>query len=229
MSTAWQASWHPARPALDGVLAGTWTVHAGRADALAARVLPVGSTCLALQRDGAVLRSGDHDWRPWSMASVSGPGHGPFDFDLNPGGSFLIVQLRPAGAMQVLGVPMSSLADRSERLDDVVDRDADRLGDLVLAECDDRRSVQVVERWLLDRVHRRDDRFPATDAVVGTVTRPCRPGPCSRPRDQRRALAAAPGADHDGEGRHHAKALRPHHPLPTRGAAGTAATGPGVE
>ncbi len=59
MDLAWTSRWHPAPPALSRVLAGVWSVHAGRGAELRARVLPDGSTCLVFQREGTVLRSQD--------------------------------------------------------------------------------------------------------------------------------------------------------------------------
>jgi len=100
-------------------------VHSAREEDLSARVLPDGATSLVFQRDGSVLRSADGHWRPWAPACVSGPRTGPFDFTLSAAGQIFIVQLLPAGAMQALGVPLSSLVDRFEQTESGAGPDAD--------------------------------------------------------------------------------------------------------
>ncbi len=165
------STWHPAPSSLAGVLAGTWSVHAARDADLAARVLPDGTTCLVFQRGGTVLRSCDGAWRPWATTAVSGPRSGPFDFTLGAAGSLYIVQLRPAGAMQILGVAMSSLADRFEPLDAVVGSVPPRVADCVQSDADDGSCVRAIERWLLQRLWSQRAWCEVTDAVVGEVAR----------------------------------------------------------
>jgi len=163
------STWHPAPSALAGVLAGIWSVHAARDADLSARVLPDGTTCLAFQRYGTVLRSCDNAWSPWARTCVSGPRTGSFDFTLDADGWILIVQLLPAGAMQALGVPMSSLTDRFEPLDAVVGSVSQRVSDCVLSDADDLSCVRAIERWLLERIRTEHTRCDVTDAVLQEV------------------------------------------------------------
>lgn len=83
----------------------------------------------------------------------------------------MIVQLRPAGAMQAMGVPMSLLVDRFERLDSVVGPGSHGVGEHVLGDADDRACVRAIERWLLDRVRKEASRSEVADAVVQEVAR----------------------------------------------------------
>ena len=165
------SNWYPAPSSLTGILNGIWSVHAAREAELSARVLPDGTTCLAFQRDGTVLRSCDDAWRPWAATCVSGPRTGPFDIKLSAAGRILIVQLLPAGAMQALGVPMSSLADRFEPLDAVVGSVPQRVNDCVLSDNDDFACVRAIERWLLERVQTQHRKCEVTDAVTEQVAR----------------------------------------------------------
>jgi len=166
-----RSTWHPAPGSLAGVLAGIWSVHAAEDGDLSARVLPDGTSCLVFQRGGSELRSCDDGWRRWGATCVSGPRTGPFDFTLGASGRILIVQLRAAGAMPALGVPMSSLADRFEPLDAVVGSVSSRLRDRVQSDADDVVCVRAVERWLLDRIQSQPDRCTVTDAVTTEVVR----------------------------------------------------------
>lgn len=163
------STWHPAPHDLANVLAGIWAVRAACDTDLSARVLPDGTTCLAFQRDGTVLRSCDNGWSPWATTCVSGPRTGSFDFTLNAAGRLLIVQLLPAGAMQVLGVPMSSLADTFEPLDAVLGSVSQEVSDFVLSDADDVSCVRTIERWLLDRIRTQRSICDVTDAVLQEV------------------------------------------------------------
>jgi AraC-like DNA-binding protein len=171
MKLDWTSRWYPAPHTLSGVLAGIWSVHAGRNVELAARVLPDGSTCLVFQREGTVLHSADANGRPWAMNSVSGPRGGPLDIHLDPGGRIFIVQLEPAGARRVLGVSMSLLADRFEPLDAVTGPVASRLVDCVLGVGDERACVCAIERWLEDRIRAGADTCLVTEAAVQEIAR----------------------------------------------------------
>lgn len=171
MSSGMLSNWYPASNPLAGVLAGIWSVHASRDADLSARVLPDGSTCLVFQRDGRVLHSSEDAGNPLASTCVSGPRTGPFDFTLNAAGRILIVQLRPAGAIQALGVPMSLLADRFEQLDAVVGSVSPLVDDIVLGDADDLSCVHAIERWLQERVRTQRARCEVTDAVVQEVTR----------------------------------------------------------
>lgn len=170
MDLNWKSQWYPAPPALEGVLAGIWSVHAAPAAELAARVLPDGSTCLTFQRDQTILRAG-HDRDAWAAACVSGPRSGAFDFQLSAAGRMLIVQLRPAGAQQVLGVPMNELANRVEPLEAVIGQVATQLEDCLLGDTDDAGCVRAIEQWLAERVWRQPCRSKRTDALVQEVAR----------------------------------------------------------
>jgi AraC-like DNA-binding protein len=174
MTSNWHSNWYPASGPLAQVAAGVWSVHSASDAELAARVLPDGSTSVVFRSDGAVLRSSDEGWRPLDAMSVSGPRSSPFEFQLSPGGRMLIVQLQPAGAMQILGVPMSSLANAFDDLAAVAGPESHRLGDFVLDERDDQRSVRAIESWLMDRVRQHRPICERTAAVVREVT--CRAG-----------------------------------------------------
>ncbi|MBT8483992.1 MAG: AraC family transcriptional regulator [Phycisphaerales bacterium] len=163
--------WHPAPRPLAGILAGIWSVHASREATLSARVLPDGTSCVVFQRDGTVLRSFDDAGRPWQATCVSGPRTGPFDFTLGAGGRILIVQLVPEGAMRAIGVPMSSLANRVERLDAVVETPPTPIVDLVQGDVDDRACVRAIEQWIMDCVRTTGTRCDVTDAAVDEVVR----------------------------------------------------------
>lgn len=171
MKTNWSSSWYPAPAALEGFLAGIWSVRAADQTDLAARVLPDGSTSLVFRRDGTLLRTGDGGGTPWAEASVSGPRTGPFDFNLGAAGQIFIVQLHPAGAMNVLGVPMSSLANRFENLAAVVGPISPQFSDLVLADTADTSCVRAIEQWLLERVRAQLINCARTNAAVQEVTR----------------------------------------------------------
>ncbi len=166
----WQSAWYPAPSRLTGILAGIWSVDAAATD-LTARVLPDGSTCLVFQRVGSVLRSCDRGGMAWDDSSVSGPRTGPFDFQLAAAGRIFIVQLLPEGAMPVLGVPMSSLADRYEPLAAVMGSEAKRVQDLVQGAADDLSCVRAIEHWLFERVQVERLRSKVIDVVVREVAR----------------------------------------------------------
>jgi hypothetical protein len=90
---------------------------------------------------------------------------------LGAAGRILIVQLCPAGAMRILGVPMSSLVGRAEKLDLVVGAESQRLRDFVLGEDDEIRCVQAISSWLMDRLSRQPRGCNVTTAVLQEMTR----------------------------------------------------------
>ncbi len=139
---------------------------------LSARVLPDGTSCLVFQRDGAVLHSREVA-DPWAVASISGPRSGPFDFTLGASGAIMIVQLLPAGARQILGVPMSELADRSEHLDSVVGSVPSEVLDQLSHDAADLDCVRAVERWLFGRMRAAERSSEAAQAVIGEVMSRC--------------------------------------------------------
>ncbi|MEM7230048.1 MAG: helix-turn-helix domain-containing protein [Planctomycetota bacterium] len=167
-----QSTWHPAPSSLAGILAGIWSVHADQHTDLAARVLPDNSTSLVFQRVHAALVScAENRVRHWAPVAVSGPRTGAFEFTLRAGGSMMIVELHPAGAHAVLGVPMKSLTDRGEALSDVIGPVPGALVDTVCSGTDDVTAIQAIESWLLERVRKHQRVCAATSLVVDEVIR----------------------------------------------------------
>lgn len=69
------------------------------------------------------------------------------------GCSCVQVTLTPRGARRFFGVPMSELAERMVRLDDLGDRSLDRLRQKLGEETDWDRRLALVEAFMLDRLH----------------------------------------------------------------------------
>ncbi len=91
------------------------------------------------------------------------------DIRLDPGGRIFIVQLKPAGASRVLGVPMSLLTDRFEALDAVTGPVESRLADCVLGLGDERACVRAIEGWVADRTRAGAGVCAVTDYAVREI------------------------------------------------------------
>lgn len=138
---------------------------------LQARVLPDGSTSLVFLRGDSALRTSDNRWGCWASASISGPRTKPFDMQLQSAGRMLIVQLHATGAARSLGVPMSTLLNRYEELEAVVDSVPRALRDHVRREADDLSCIRAIESWLLNRVRSRVQPRTAVESAIHQLLR----------------------------------------------------------
>ncbi|MEM9413100.1 MAG: DUF6597 domain-containing transcriptional factor, partial [Planctomycetota bacterium] len=147
-----KANWHPAPKHLQSVLSGIWTLESDSAS-LAAKVLPDGTPYVVFQRDGTRLASTDNDRQQWSTACVSGPRSSSFDIELCPSGQIFIVQLSSSGGLPILGLPMSELKDRCEKVEDVVGIaiEVRELSEQIMSSSDSN-CLQLIENWIEKRL-----------------------------------------------------------------------------
>jgi AraC-like DNA-binding protein len=113
------------------------------------RVLPSGTVELVFDLDA-----------PSQMPVVCGPHDAAFEMRRARRDSFVGVHFKPGGAASLLGVPASELANARVDLDALWGRAARELGARLVEAPTARARLQLLERALLARLHRRPDAHP---------------------------------------------------------------------